>query len=212
MTRALIFQSLPVRRRLRWPSQASVLGVEVLGVWWMCVGSHSYALVPLPTSRQADRSIVPTLGSPCPQSLIAGLQEQPMGSSVLAGGCVAVCVKHFSGSEISAQGDSYMGFSLTFWHVKLRRCLEFSPLTAPAPQLPSEISVRHPYPLGRPSGYFLHFPSSNFSVRKFSEAWPHLLWLTRVYKAQAGSKHKGHIWLGANEPVWSFRVAFFKQN
>lgn len=99
---------------------------------------------------------------------------------------------------------------LTFWHMKLGWCLEFSPLTAPAPQLPSEISVRHPYPLGRPMGYFLHLPSSDFSVRQFSKAWPQLLWLTRFYKAQAGSKHKGHIWLGANEPVQSFRAAFIR--
>lgn len=106
---------------------------------------------------------------------------------------MAASVKHFSDSKISARDDSYMGFPLTFQHVKLGRCLEFSPLTAPAPQLPSEISVRHPYPLGRPLGYFPHVPSSNFSVRKFSEAWPQLLWFTGVYKAQADSERKGCI-------------------
>lgn len=120
------------------------LGCGGLGVWWICAGPHSHALVPLPTCRQADRSIVPTLESPCPQSLTAGLQEQQMGSSVLAGACMAACVKHFGGSEISRQGDSYMGFSLTFWRVQLGRCLGFSPLTALTPQLPSEISMRHP--------------------------------------------------------------------
>lgn len=103
---------------------------------------------------------------------------------------MAACVEHFSGSEIPAQGDSYMRFSLTFWHVKLGRCLEFSPLTAPAPQLPSEIFMRNPYPLGGPLGYFLHLPSSNFSVRKFPKAWPQLLWLTRVYKAQQAANTK----------------------
>lgn len=61
-------------------------------VWWICVGPHIHALVPLPACSQANRSVVPTLGSPCPQSLTAGLQELQMGSSVLAGAYMAARV------------------------------------------------------------------------------------------------------------------------
>jgi len=90
----------------------------------------------LPACGQAYRSVVHTLEAPCTTKPRSGLQGQWMGSSLLVGVFVEACVKCFGGSEMLGQGDSYPGFSLPFCRVKWERCLEFSPLSAPAPQLP----------------------------------------------------------------------------
>lgn len=105
-------------------------GARAWGIW---VSPHDCALAPAADLQASLQKCWPTLEAPCPQSLAAGLQGQRMGSSLLVGAFVAACVKCFGDSEMLGQGDSHPGFSLPFCRVKLGRCLEFSPLSAPAP-------------------------------------------------------------------------------
>lgn len=121
----------------RWPSWTLHLGVESQGLV-LRAGLVPMAMFSclLPACGQAYRSVVPTLEAPCPTKPRNWLLGHEVGSSLLAGAFAAACVKRFGGSEISGQGDSYLRFSLPFCRVKLGRCWEFSPLSAPAPQLP----------------------------------------------------------------------------